>query len=51
MSIPRQIVRDYVEVSEDLMKLEDLTDAETEVVQEMLDQLSEMLSSQRDSET
>jgi hypothetical protein len=51
MSIPRQIVRDYIEVSEDLMKLEDLTYAETEIVQEMLDRLSEMLSSQRDSET
>ena len=51
MSIPRQIVRDYIEVSEDLMELEDLTYAETEIVQEMLDRLSEMLSSQRDSET
>ena len=51
MSIPRQIVRDYIEVSEELMELEDLTYAETETVQEMLDRLSEMLSSQRDSET
>ena len=50
MPIHRQIVRDYIEVSEDLMKLEDLTDAETEVVQEMLDRLSEMLTSQHDSE-
>jgi hypothetical protein len=49
MSIPRQIVREYGEATQNLLKLEDLTDAEIEVVQEMSDRLSEMLSSQRDS--
>jgi hypothetical protein len=48
MSSPRQIVRDYLEASEDLMKLEDLTYAETEVVQEMLDRLSEKFNSEHD---
>ena len=49
MSIPRQIVREYGEATQNLLKLEDLTDAEIEVVQEMSDRLSEMLSSQCDS--
>ena len=49
MSIPRQIVREYGEATQNLLKLEDLTDAEIEVVQEMSDRLSEMLSSQLDS--
>ena len=43
MSIPRQIVRDYMEASEKLMELGDLTEAETEAVQEMLDRIAEML--------
>ena len=46
----RQIVRDYVEASETLLELDDLTDAEIDAVQEMLDRLAEMLTSQRDSE-
>lgn len=48
MSIPRQIIDDYMKASEDLMKLEDLTDAETEAVQKMLGQLSAMITSKRD---
>ena len=43
MSIPRQVVRDYMEASENLLKLGDLTDEETEVVQEMLGRISAML--------
>ena len=50
MSIPRQRVLEYVQVSEDLIKLKDLTDAEIEIAQEMLNRLSEMLTSQHDSE-
>ena len=44
MSIPRQIINEYMKASENLMKLQDLTDAETEVVEEMLGRLSGMLS-------
>lgn len=50
MSISRQIVRDYMEASETLLELDDLTDAEIDAMQEMLDRLAEMLTSQRDSE-
>lgn len=46
MSIPRQIVRDYMEASQNLLKLEDLTDAEIEVVQDMAGQISAMLTSE-----
>ena len=46
MSIPRQIVRDYMEASQNLLKLEDLTDAEIEVVQDMASQISAMLTSE-----
>ena len=46
MSNPRQIVRDYMEASQSLMKLEDLTDAEIEVVQDMVVQISAMLTSE-----
>ncbi len=48
MSIPRHGVRAYIEACEDLLRLKDLTDAELEVVQTMLDRLSAMLTSQRD---
>ncbi len=45
MSIPRQIVRDYMEASESVLQLDDLTDAEREAIQEMLDRLMEMIDS------
>ena len=51
MSVPRLGVRAYIEASEDLLRLKDLTDAELEVVQTMLDRLSVMLSSKRDGES
>ncbi len=51
MPIPRQIIRDYIKASEDLMKLEDFTDSEIEVMQDMLERISEMLASQRECET
>jgi hypothetical protein len=50
MSSPRQSVLEYVQASEDIIKLKDLTDGEIEVVQEMSDRLSEMLTSQHNSE-
>ena len=46
MSIPRQIVREYMEASQNLLNLEDLTDAEIEVVQDMVGQISAMLTSE-----
>jgi hypothetical protein len=49
MSIPRLSIREYVEASEILLKLDDLTDAEMEAVQEILDRLSEKLNSGHDS--
>lgn len=51
MSNSRQIVRDYVEASEDLMKIDDLTYEEIEVVQEMMDRLSEKFNSEDEDET
>ena len=45
MSIPRPSVREYVQASEILLKLDDLTDAEMEAVQEMLGRLSEKFNS------
>ena len=45
MSNPRQIVRDYLEASEDLMKLDDFTDVEIQAVQDMLDRLAEKFNS------
>lgn len=50
MSIPRECVREYIEASENLLKLNDMTDEELELVQDMLDRLSEMLLEQ-DGET
>ena len=50
MSIPRPIVRAYIELAEDLLNLNDLTDAETEAVQDRLDRLTAMLTSERDGE-
>ena len=50
MFTPRQCVRDCVETCKVLMKLDDLTDEEIEAVQEMMDQLSARLTSERDSE-
>jgi hypothetical protein len=46
MSIPRQIVLDYREATHNFLKLEDLTDAEIEVVQDMAGQVSAMLTSE-----
>ncbi len=40
MVIPRRIVRDYMFASQVLMKTNDLTEAEIEAVQEMLEQLT-----------
>jgi hypothetical protein len=48
MSSPRQIVRDYLEASEDLMKIEDLTEAEMEAVQEMSGRLAEKFNLEHD---
>jgi len=46
MSIPSECVREYIEVSENLLKLNDLTDEELDLVRDMLDRLSEMLLEQ-----
>lgn len=46
MSIPRECVREYIEASKNLLKLNDLTDEELELVQDMLDRLLGMLSEQ-----
>jgi hypothetical protein len=43
MSNNRQFVLDYVRASEALLKAGELTDAERQVVQDMLDQVSEKL--------
>ena len=43
MSNHRQSVRDYVHASEALLKIDELSDHEMQVVQEMLDQLSKKL--------
>ena len=43
MSIPRLSVREYVQDSEVLLKIDDLTDLEMQVVQEMVDRVSEKL--------
>lgn len=51
MSSPRQVVREYMEASENLMKLKDLTYTEMDIVQEMLDRLSKMLTSTPKDET
>lgn len=51
MSSPRQVVREYMEASENLMKLKDLTYAEMDIVQNMLDRLSKMLTSTPKDET
>ena len=48
MSIPRPSVREYVQASEVLLKLDDLTDAEMEAVEEMLGRLSEKFNSGND---
>ena len=50
MSIPRQSVRDYIEASEKLLELDDLTDEETEAVYKMLGRLTERLTPERDGE-
>ena len=47
MSI-RPSVREYVQASEILLKLDDLTDAEMEAVEEMLGRLSEKFDSGQD---
>jgi hypothetical protein len=48
MSTHRAIVWEYVQASEALLKLDDLTDAEMEAVQEMLDRVSEKFNSGHD---
>ena len=48
MSTPRLSVREYVHASEVLLKLDDLTDAEMEAVEEMLGRLSEKFNSGND---
>ena len=50
MSLPRKVVDGYMQASENLMKLEDLTDVEIEAVEKMLVRISAMLISQRDNE-
>ena len=50
MSVTRLGTRVYIEASEDLLKLKNLTDEEIETVQTMLDRLSAMLTSERDGE-
>ena len=48
MSISRPSVREYVQASEVLLRLDDLTDAEMEAVQEILGRLSEKFNSGND---
>lgn len=48
MSTYRQSIREYMEASESLSKIDDLTDEEIESVQEMLDRLSAKLNSGED---
>jgi len=48
MSIPRLSVREYRQACEVLLKIDDLTDAEMEAVQEMLNRLSEKFNSGHD---
>ena len=43
MSIHRQSVQDYMRACEALLKLDELSDAEMEAVQEMRDRISEKL--------
>jgi hypothetical protein len=43
MSDHRQYVQDYVRASEALLKADELTEAEIQVVQEMVDRVSEKL--------
>ena len=43
MSTYRQIIHEYMSVSEDLLKIDDLTDREREAVQTMLARLAENL--------
>ena len=49
MSIPAHIVDAYMQASENLMKLDDLTDVDIEAVQKMLDRLSEKFNSEHDN--
>jgi hypothetical protein len=51
MSIPRPSVREYAHASEDLMKIEDLTDAEMEAVQEMSGRVAEKFNLEDESKT
>lgn len=51
MAISRQLIREYVEASENLLSLNDLTDEEIEAVQEMLDRVAEMLPSEHKGKT
>ena len=43
MSAHRQSVREYARASEALLKIEDLSEEETQAVQEMLNRVSEKL--------
>jgi hypothetical protein len=43
MSDNRQAVQDYIRASEALLKADDLTEAEMEAVQEMVDRVSEKM--------
>ena len=49
MSTRRESVRQYVQVSEILLKVDDLTRVEIEVVREMLNRLSEKFNSEDDA--
>lgn len=46
MSTPSASVREYMAASQDLLALNDLTDEELELVQEMSDRLSEKFNSE-----
>jgi hypothetical protein len=48
MSIPCVCVREYIEASENLLKLNDLTDEDLELVQDMLDRLAEQFNSNQE---
>jgi hypothetical protein len=51
MSTHRASVWEYVQASEALLKIDDLTDAEMEAVQEMLDRVSEKFNSGHDGKS
>ena len=51
MSAHRQSVREYVQATQALLELDELTDAELEVVQEMVNRICErLLNSEDDGE-